>query len=204
MKLQFGLWQLAAIPVLQFMLAARIFEALTSHARARLAWSERRVRAQPEPWYRMMIAMQALVFAGTTAVVFTRGNIPPVPVFYGATSALGIALLLRGWVFWTLRDCWTERVIDPGSIVTTGPYRFVRHPNYLATIVEVAALPLALGAYEVAILGTLANAILLSWRVPFEERILLQAHPDYRTSMMVKPRFLPGRHREAAHSTSPL
>jgi methyltransferase len=57
--------------------------------------------------------------------------------------------------------------------VRRGPYRLLRHPNYLAVAVEVAALPLALGAWRTAAVGTVLNAVLLRTRIRVEEGALL-------------------------------
>ncbi len=204
MKILVGPWQLAAIQLLEFYIVARIFEIAASSMRLKQAFKERGVRPPHEPWYWSIVVVHTLVFVACGTIVVTRGTIPPKPLLIAALCVLGVAILLRGWVLWSLRARWNVRVVDPGDIVTTGPYRFIRHPNYLAVILEIAALPVALGAYEVAILGTLANAIVLSWRIPFEERVLSRAHQTYRTTMMARPRFLPFRPRRASQSTSPL
>ena len=85
------------------------------------------------------------------------------------------ASALRWWVMATLGWRWTTRVVAiPGlPLVTGGPFRWLRHPNYLAVAVEVAALPLAVGAWITAIAGTLLNAVLLlAVRIPCEEAAL--------------------------------
>lgn len=84
---------------------------------------------------------------------------------------------LRWWCVATLGRQWNTRVIVvPGMpLVTTGPYRWLRHPNYLAVTVEVAALPLVHTAWVTAIVFTVANAALLSVRIPVEERALAAA-----------------------------
>jgi len=55
-----------------------------------------------------------------------------------------------------------------------GPYRFFRHPNYIVVCAEIAILPLAFGAVEIAIVFSILNAALLSWRIRVEERMLLR------------------------------
>jgi methyltransferase len=205
MRILAGPWQLAAIQLLEFYIVARIFEIAASSMRAKQAFKDRGVRPPHEPWYWSIVVVHTLLFVACGIIVVMRGTIPPKPVLVAALVVLGLAILLRGWVLWSLRGRWNVKVLDPGDIVTTGPYRFIRHPNYVAVILEVAALPIALGAYEVAVLGTLANAIVLSWRIPFEERLLSCAHSTYRTIMMSRPRFLPFGGRSKAHqSTSPL
>jgi methyltransferase len=92
---------------------------------------------------------------------------------------LGAYLLLqcfRLWILLTLGRRWTTRVIMvPGeALVTGGPYRFLRHPNYLLVLLEVPLLPLALGLPWLALVFGLLNAVILAWRISVEERALSQ------------------------------
>ena len=82
--------------------------------------------------------------------------------------------ILRLWVLVTLRRRWTIRVIVvPGEqLVARGPYRFLRHPNYLVVCGEVAVVPLALGMPIYALVFTLLNAALLAIRIPEENAAL--------------------------------
>ena len=86
---------------------------------------------------------------------------------------------LRLWTIATLGPYWTTRVVTvPGApLVRTGPYRFFRHPNYVVVCTEIAILPLAFGAIEIAIIFSILNASLLSWRIRTEERALLPRRP---------------------------
>jgi methyltransferase len=81
---------------------------------------------------------------------------------------------LRWWCVATLGHQWNTRVIVvPGlPLVSGGPYRWLRHPNYVAVVVEVAALPLVHTAWVTALVFTLANAAILAVRIPVEERAL--------------------------------
>lgn len=95
---------------------------------------------------------------------------------------LALALLaqaLRWWCITTLGPYWNTRVIVvPGArLVGTGPYRLLRHPNYVAVVVEVAALPLVHSAWLTATVFTAANAVLLTVRVRCENAALAQAVP---------------------------
>jgi methyltransferase len=90
---------------------------------------------------------------------------------------LGIYALLqpaRVWIIAELGRYWTTRVITvPGApLIRSGPYRFVRHPNYVLVCAEIAILPLAFYAVELAIVFSILNASLLSWRIRVEERVL--------------------------------
>ena len=85
--------------------------------------------------------------------------------------------LLRVWVLATLKDRWTTRIIVlPGAAwITSGPYRFLRHPNYVIVIGEIAALPLAFGLPVFAVVFSLLNAIVLTIRIRAENRALCTA-----------------------------
>ena len=96
--------------------------------------------------------------------------------------ALGIVMLavalacqaLRWWVIATLGPRWNTRVIVlPGRpLVTGGPFRYLRHPNYLAVVCEGIALPLIHSAWMTAVIFTVANAALLVVRVRVENDAL--------------------------------
>lgn len=81
---------------------------------------------------------------------------------------------LRLWTVASLGEYWTTRIVSlPGApLVHRGPYRFLRHPNYVVVCAEIAVLPLAFGAVEIAIVFSILNAALLSWRIRVEERAL--------------------------------
>jgi methyltransferase len=109
----------------------------------------------------------------------------------GWVAALsGVALRLS--VVLSLRASWNVHAVVPDNlrVVDRGPYRFIRHPNYVALGLEFLGLPLIGGAYVSAIGLGLANAALLRQRI-VEEDALLMAIPAYRERMGGKPRFLP-------------
>jgi len=101
-----------------------------------------------------------------------------VPFDYPARSALLILLVAlqfaRLWVICSLGRFWTTRIISLPSapLVRRGPYRFLRHPNYLVVALEVAVLPLAFDAVTTAVVFSLANGALLWWRIREEEAVL--------------------------------
>lgn len=89
-------------------------------------------------------------------------------------AAYGVLQLGRLWVIATLGRFWTTRIITlPGApLVRRGPYRFVRHPNYLVASLEIAVLPLAFGQVLIALVWSVANALLVGWRIRVEDRAL--------------------------------
>lgn len=122
---------------------------------------------------------------------------PLIPALALAMGALLVATMgLRYWAVRTLGRRWTTRVVVvPGlPAVTGGPYRFLRHPNYLAVVLEGIALPLIHTAYLTAALFTVANAALLAVRIPTEEAALA-ATGDYAEKLGERPRLVPGARR---------
>jgi len=84
---------------------------------------------------------------------------------------------LRYWAMAALGESWNVRIlVVPGAaLVRRGPYRFLRHPNYLAVVVELIAAPMIFGAWRTAILASLLNLCALKVRIRAEEKALLQA-----------------------------
>lgn len=80
----------------------------------------------------------------------------------------------RIWVVLTLGMYWTTRIITvPGTpVISTGPYRYCRHPNYLIVAGEIAVLPLVFGAWELAIVFSVLNGALLLHRIKVEDGAL--------------------------------
>ena len=80
----------------------------------------------------------------------------------------------RIWVMGTLGPRWTTRIIVvPGEkLVDRGPYRFVAHPNYLVVIGEIAVLPLVFGLWQIALIFSALNAVVLTIRIRAENRAL--------------------------------
>jgi methyltransferase len=123
-----------------------------------------------------------------------RGHYPAIVFVHGAWLAvlwafflLGLTvfqpwaaiayLLVQGLRLWTLLSLgryWTTRIIVvPGApLVRKGPYRFIRHPNYLVVVLEIALLPIALGSWPLALGFSIVNAVVLVWRIRTEEATL--------------------------------
>ena len=92
-----------------------------------------------------------------------------------ALIALFFALQgLRLWVLASLGPAWTTRIISlpEAPLVRSGPYRWMRHPNYAIVVAEMAVLPLAFGAVAIAVVFSILNAALLVMRVRAEEEAL--------------------------------
>ena len=123
--------------------------------------------------------------------LWRRRSPPALVAGVGWIAALS-AVALRLSVIASLRDAWTVRAVVPSDlpVVDRGPYRFIRHPNYVALGLEFLGLPLIGGAYLSAVGLGVANALLLRRRIGDEEALLM-AIPAYRQRMAHKPRFMP-------------
>lgn len=101
--------------------------------------------------------------------------LPERPSIYAIPLAAYVILeALRAWTVLSLGPYWTTRIITlpDAPLVRRGPYRFVRHPNYLIVTGEIALLPLVFGEIWVAVAFSLLNAGLLFWRIREEESAL--------------------------------
>lgn len=86
---------------------------------------------------------------------------------------LGVFIVLqagRVWVIATLGRYWTTRIIvvPNAPLIRSGPYRFVRHPNYCIVAAEIAVLPMMFGLWWVAVVFTVLNAVVLTIRIRAE------------------------------------
>ncbi len=118
--------------------------------------------------YPLIVALHTLWLAGLW--VFGRNG-----AFDPGWLAIFLGLqVLRVWVLVTLGRRWTTRIIVlPGApLVTTGPYRFTTHPNYLVVVGEIAVLPLCLGLPWYALAFSAANAAVLFIRIRAENAAL--------------------------------
>jgi methyltransferase len=146
----------------------------------------------PERRFHQMVLLHAgvLIGAGLEVRLLKRRFIPALAIPMGLVFML--ANILRWWVIRSMAEHWNIRVMNSLSrgVVTGGPFRWVRHPNYLAVFLELLALPLMHSAWLTALLGGLAHVWVLRERIVIEERVLL-ANPVYQAAMGPKPRFLP-------------
>jgi methyltransferase len=102
---------------------------------------------------------------------------PDFPAFWPVPLALFLLVQpLRYWAIFSLGETWNTRIlVIPGAkLVRRGPYRFLRHPNYVVVVVEVLAFPLIFGAWITALVFSILNAILLYVRIKEENRALAE------------------------------
>jgi len=151
----------------------RLVELVVSkrHARAMLARGGREYGASHYP---PMVALHTALLVGCVLESFAADR-PFVPWLGWITLAVVLASqALRWWCITTLGEQWSTRVIVSPQVplVSGGPYRFLRHPNYVAVAAEGAALPLVHSAWLTATVFTVLNAALLTVRIRVENAAL--------------------------------
>ena len=129
----------------------------------------------PGDVFKMMRAAYPAAFCVMIVEGMWRGA-PARPWFIGGAFLFAAAKALKWWAIAALGDFWTFRVIVlPGArLVRTGPYRFLRHPNYVAVAGELVAVALMTGAVVTGPIATIAFGLLMLKRIGVEERALHQ------------------------------
>lgn len=142
--------------------------------------------------YKWIVTVHVLFFLSLVVEVQGLGLRPafwwPVPF-----AVFMAAQLLRFWALFSLGHYWNTRIIvlPDAKVVAKGPYRFMRHPNYVIVATEILTIPLIFQAYATAVVFSVLNAfVLLAVRIPEEEKALSEA-TDYRESTGRRPRFFP-------------
>jgi len=141
-------------------------------------FNERALRARgavepPDDPYRLM----RLAYPGAFVVMGLEGaahhTLNRDAVLAGLVM-LGCAKLLKFWVMGTLRERWTFKVLVPkdAPLVTAGPYRLMNHPNYVAVILELAAVAVALSAPVTGLASVLLFVWILRRRIAVEDQAL--------------------------------
>ncbi len=191
---------MSALPVPALVLSGvfvleRIFELVLSRRRLRRS---RGVESGSRAGWRALVLVHVALLVLPPAEALVLGTRAPAPLLWAALAAAALAQALRYWSIRTLGAAWNARaVVDPGlGFVETGPYRFVRHPNYLAILVEFTAVPLAFGAWRSWILLQLVHTPLLARRIRNEER-LLGGIPGYSARMTGRGRLVPRLRRRS-------
>lgn len=156
--------------ILAIVAAQRLCEVAyaTRNTRRLLANGGREIGARHYPLFVLLHAFWLI----TIAIVAVRT--PHVRVDWWFVGAYALLQIARVWIIATLGARWTTRivVVPNAPLVCGGPYRYVRHPNYLVVMLEIAILPLAFGQVAVAIVFTILNAALLRYRIGIEDGAL--------------------------------
>lgn len=161
-------------------------------ARRNRAWMEERGGIEiGQKHYPLIVTLHTAFFLSLWIETAWRGYLISEywPILF---IILFLTQILRYWALFSLGPYWNTRIIIlPGTPpVVKGPYRYFRHPNYLAVIVEIAFVPFLFHAYITSLLFTLLNALMLKYRIHMEEAALSE-FTDYREKTASLGRFLP-------------
>jgi methyltransferase len=179
----------AYLLLLALLAGERVIELFISRRNARRALLQGGIEVG-QGHYRVMVIMHTLFLASCAAEsIFIAHAIAPIVSMIALAGAF-VAQILRYAAVVTLGPRWNTRIIVvPGATpVTRGLYRWIRHPNYIAVVIEIAALPMIRGSWITAVVFTLANALVLAVRIPAEERAL---GADYSIAFGGVARFFP-------------
>ncbi len=150
-------------------------------SRRNLAWSYARGGVEyGAGHYPFMVVLHVGLLVGCLVEVQVADR-HPLPLLASVMVALVLASqALRWWCITTLGPRWNTRVVVVPDLapVTSGPYRYLRHPNYVAVVVEGFALPLAGSAWVTALVFTVLNAMLLTVRIREEDAALATLVPS--------------------------
>ena len=136
--------------------------------------------------YPYMVAMHICFFVALIAEVIglDRGLSAVWPLFL---TLFLLAQLLRVWCLSSLGKYWNTKIIvlPHAKVVRKGPYKWIRHPNYLIVATELMVLPLLFNAYLTALLFTLLNMWMMSVRIPVEEQAL-KSVTNYKEEFLIE------------------
>lgn len=177
------------LALLGLLAVERIYELRLSRRNAAWAFARGGVEAG-QGHYPVMAAFHTLFLGACAAEVILVPRAFPGVLGWAALAAAVAAQALRYWAVRTLGPRWNTRVIVVPDLppVTGGPYRYLRHPNYVAVVLEMVAVPLIHGAFVTAAVFSLGNALLLAARIRAEEAAL---GPAWADAFARRPRFVP-------------
>lgn len=159
---------IAAMVILALLVVQRLVELVYAERNTR-ALLKRGAIEVGRAHYPFIVALHALWLVAIVVMLPQEASIHWLPLVLFLMLQAG-----RIWVIATLGPYWTTRIItlDGAPLVHSGPYRFVRHPNYLIVAGEIAVLPLVFGEVAVCLVFSGLNAALLLWRIRQEDAAL--------------------------------
>ncbi|HEX3371352.1 MAG TPA: isoprenylcysteine carboxylmethyltransferase family protein, partial [Candidatus Acidoferrales bacterium] len=163
---------IAFLALLAAVAALRVVELQISR-RHQASMIERGASKVAEPRFGWMVALHTgvLIGAGMEVIFLHRPFIPWLAAVM--FTIFLVANAVRWWVIRTLGEHWNVQVVDSTrlGVIVSGPFRFVRHPNYAAVFAEMLALPLIHTAWITALAGSIAHVVVLRQRLSTEERV---------------------------------
>ncbi len=179
------------LALLGVVILERLIELLV--ARRNEAWVRARGAVEVGAGHYPFMVVQHAAFLVACPLEVWFFDRPFIPVLgFSMLAVLIGTMVLRYWTVRTLGNRWTTRILCVPGLppVTGGPFRFLRHPNYVAVIFEIAALPLIHSAWVTALVFSVANGFLLRIRIRTEERAL-EEYNHYLAEFQEIPRMVP-------------
>ena len=173
--------------------ARKVLDQLRSKRNVRRLQEQRQVLPSGDRAFPWMMLTHVAFFVLTPLEVVLLGRkflpalgLPMIGLFL-------LAVLLRWWATSLLKEQWSSQVVVPEDLqpVTSGPYRVLRHPNYLAVSVELLAAGLMYSAFLSTAVVAVLNCCAIVKRIHTEEEVLFRI-PAYRAAMAHKARLIPG------------
>lgn len=154
--------------VIGFVVVERLLELLWSRYNTRRLLAQGAIERAPEHYPLFVVLHGAWLAAVALAAL------PDAPVNGLWLAVYGALQATRAWVMASLGRFWTTRIITvpDAPLIRSGPYRFLRHPNYWVVAAEIAVLPLIFGQWMIAAVFTVANVVLLRVRIAREDAVL--------------------------------
>lgn len=124
-----------------------------------------------EKHYKLIVALHALFFVS----LIIEYSLQVEHSFNELYFILYLLIIsIKGWVITSLGKYWNTKIlrVPNAPLVKKGPYKFIKHPNYIIVIMEIAVIPLIFNLYYTAILFSLLNAIVLTIRIKEENQAL--------------------------------
>lgn len=157
---------------LTFVILQRLSELMLAKRNERAVRSEGAVEYDAGG-YRVIVLMHTAFLVSFAAEYFLLGRSLS-PYWLPLLCVFVAAQLLRYWAIRSLGKFWNTRIlIVPGErLVTKGPYKYLRHPNYVSVVIEIAVIPLIFSCYITAAVFTVLNLLALRRRIRIEESAL--------------------------------
>lgn len=167
-------WPVWALAVFTYVIVQRLSELVYANANTRRLLAEGG-REFGQKHYPLFIVLHGgwLIAIALLAEPEAKPNLALLIAFIASQA-------LRFWTLASIGRWWTTRIISAPHFprVKKGPYRFIPHPNYTVVVIEIALLPLLFGAPLVALAFSVANAMVLAWRIRVEAEVLKERGPD--------------------------
>jgi methyltransferase len=141
--------------------------------------------------YPYIVLMHAMFFISLFSEVFF-GSKALSPLWPWLLAVFVLTQAVRVWALASLGKYWNTKIIvlPNANIIKKGPYQLIQHPNYLVVTIELIIIPMMFEAYATSILFTLLNVVILSIRIPAEEKALKQL-TEYEGTLGDRNRFVP-------------